>query len=63
MFCWLTSHFFHNLVRRLIISLMFAKRIAATKASRPESIMSVQDIAMQSQALISVKDSNKVYLA
>lgn len=42
---------------------MFAKRIAATKALRPESIMSVQDIAMQSQALINVKDSNKVYSA
>ncbi|KAF3432700.1 hypothetical protein FNV43_RR23802 [Rhamnella rubrinervis] len=36
-----------------------SSRITATKASRPESIMSVQDIAMQSQALINVKDSNK----
>ena len=39
---------------------MFAKRIAGTKVSRPEAIMSVQDIAVQSQALINVKDSNKV---
>ncbi|KAL5568082.1 hypothetical protein UlMin_024657 [Ulmus minor] len=36
-----------------------SSRIAATKSSRPESIMSVQDIAVQSQALINVKDSNK----
>ncbi|PON60374.1 Coatomer beta subunit [Parasponia andersonii] len=36
-----------------------ASRIAGTKGSRPESIMSVQDIAVQSQALINVKDSNK----
>ncbi|KAK3018876.1 hypothetical protein RJ639_004441 [Escallonia herrerae] len=32
---------------------------AAIKASRPESIMSVQDITIQSQALLNVKDSNK----
>ncbi|XP_015878689.2 protein MOR1 isoform X2 [Ziziphus jujuba] len=36
-----------------------SSRITATRASRPELIMSVQDIAIQSQALINVKDSNK----
>lgn len=34
----------------------------ATKGTRLESI-SVQDIAVQSQALLNVKDSNKVLLA
>lgn len=32
------------------------------KGSRPGSILSVQDIAVQSQALINVKDSVKVYM-
>lgn len=56
---------FYNLTRILKFSFfwsIFAKRIAGTKASRPEAIMSVQDIAVQSQALINVKDSNKVWL-
>lgn len=35
------------------------KRAMATKATRLEAI-SVQDIAVQSQALLNVKDSNKV---
>ncbi|PIN16310.1 Microtubule-associated protein [Handroanthus impetiginosus] len=34
-------------------------RAVPTKGSRQESIMSVQDISMQSQALLNVKDSNK----
>ncbi|XP_024030608.1 protein MOR1 [Morus notabilis] len=34
-------------------------RIAGTKASRPESVTSLQDIAVQTQALLNVKDSNK----
>ncbi|KAI3466656.1 hypothetical protein Pfo_023319, partial [Paulownia fortunei] len=34
-------------------------RTIPTKGSRPESIMSVQDINIQSQALLNVKDSNK----
>lgn len=34
----------------------------ATKGTRSESI-SVQDIAVQSQALLNIKDSNKVLLA
>lgn len=40
---------------------IFAKRIAGTKASRPESVTSLQDIAVQTQALLNVKDSNKVW--
>lgn len=36
------------------------KRVIPTKGARPESIMSVQDFAVQSQALLNVKDSNKV---
>ncbi|KAL9456508.1 hypothetical protein AB3S75_005687 [Citrus x aurantiifolia] len=34
-------------------------RVIPTKGARPESIMSVQDFAVQSQALLNVKDSNK----
>ncbi|KAF8413913.1 hypothetical protein HHK36_001909 [Tetracentron sinense] len=34
-------------------------RVVPTKGSRPESILSVQDLAVQSQALINIKDSNK----
>nr|XP_043618716.1 protein MOR1 isoform X2 [Erigeron canadensis] len=34
-------------------------RAISTKGSKPESIMSVQDINIQSQALLNVKDSNK----
>ncbi|XP_047310498.1 protein MOR1 [Impatiens glandulifera] len=34
-------------------------RANPTRASRPESIMSMQDITLQSQALFNVKDSNK----
>lgn len=36
-----------------------SSRIAGTKASRPESVTSLQDIAVQTQALLNVKDSNK----
>ncbi|KAI7999621.1 Protein MOR1 [Camellia lanceoleosa] len=36
-----------------------SSRVTSTKGSRPESIMSVQDITLQSQALLNVKDSNK----
>lgn len=36
------------------------KRVVSTKGSRPESILSVQDITLQTQALLNVKDSNKV---
>ncbi|KAK2973970.1 hypothetical protein RJ640_030149 [Escallonia rubra] len=36
-----------------------SSRAVPIKASRPESIMSVQDITIQSQALLNVKDSNK----
>ncbi|KAL7242510.1 hypothetical protein ACSBR1_014978 [Camellia fascicularis] len=36
-----------------------SSRATSTKGSRPESIMSVQDITLQSQALLNVKDSNK----
>ena len=39
---------------------MYGKRIVATKELKPKAIMSVQDIAVESQALINVKDSNKV---
>ncbi|GKV26713.1 hypothetical protein SLEP1_g35961 [Rubroshorea leprosula] len=34
-------------------------RALPTKGSRPETMLSVQDIAVQSQALVNVKDSNK----
>ncbi|KAH9747548.1 protein MOR1 [Citrus sinensis] len=36
-----------------------SSRVIPTKGARPESIMSVQDFAVQSQALLNVKDSNK----
>ncbi|KAJ4702810.1 protein MOR1 [Melia azedarach] len=36
-----------------------SSRVVPTKGARPDSIMSVQDIAVQSQALLNVKDSNK----
>lgn len=36
-----------------------SSRVIPTKGARPDSIMSVQDIAVQSQALLNVKDSNK----
>ncbi|KAK9267215.1 hypothetical protein L1049_009635 [Liquidambar formosana] len=36
-----------------------SSRAISTKGSRPDSIMSVHDIAVQSQALLNVKDSNK----
>ncbi|XP_028090833.1 protein MOR1-like [Camellia sinensis] len=36
-----------------------SSRIVSTKVSRPESIMSVHDITIQSQALLNVKDSSK----
>lgn len=36
------------------------KRVVSSKGSRPETIMAVQDITMQAQALLSIKDSNKV---
>lgn len=36
-----------------------SSRVTSTKGSRPESIMSVQDITLESQALLNVKDSNK----
>ncbi|CAL5344938.1 unnamed protein product [Camellia sinensis] len=36
-----------------------SSRIVSTKVSRPESIMSVHDITIQSQALLTVKDSRK----
>lgn len=36
-----------------------SSRVVSTKGSRPESIMSVQDITIQTQALLNVKDSNK----
>ncbi|XP_062079637.1 protein MOR1-like [Humulus lupulus] len=42
--------------------MIFLKRTVGTKALRSESIMSVQDIAVQLQALLNVKDSNKVQL-
>lgn len=38
------------------------QRAVPVKSSRQESLMSVQDISIQSQALISIKDSNKVSL-
>ena len=38
------------------------KRVVSTKGPRAESIMSVQDITIQFQALLNVKDSNKVYI-
>ncbi|KAJ0872904.1 hypothetical protein HanRHA438_Chr11g0529031 [Helianthus annuus] len=34
-------------------------RVVSAKGSKPELIMSVQDINIQSQALINVRDSNK----
>ncbi|KAK4361087.1 hypothetical protein RND71_020039 [Anisodus tanguticus] len=37
-----------------------ASRVNPARSSRPETLMSVQDISIQSQALINVKDSNKV---
>ncbi|THG23725.1 hypothetical protein TEA_019522 [Camellia sinensis var. sinensis] len=36
-----------------------SSRIVSTKVSRPESIMSLHDITIQSQALLNVKDSSK----
>lgn len=36
-----------------------SSRVVPTKGSRPEPMMSVQDRAVQSQALLNVKDSNK----
>ncbi|KAI3495503.1 hypothetical protein L1887_37844 [Cichorium endivia] len=36
-----------------------SSRAVSAKAARPETIMSVQDINVQSQALLNVKDSNK----
>ncbi|KAJ9565978.1 hypothetical protein OSB04_001944 [Centaurea solstitialis] len=36
-----------------------ASRAASTKGSKPEPIMSVQDINIQSQALLNLRDSNK----
>ncbi|XP_052201183.1 protein MOR1 isoform X2 [Diospyros lotus] len=36
-----------------------SSRVISAKGSRPESIMSVQDITIQSQPLLNVKDSNK----
>ncbi|KAL7243803.1 hypothetical protein ACSBR1_016095 [Camellia fascicularis] len=36
-----------------------SSRIVSTKVSRPESIMSVHDITIQSEALLNVKDSSK----
>ncbi|KDP34897.1 hypothetical protein JCGZ_09185 [Jatropha curcas] len=36
-----------------------SSRVVPTKGSRPEPVMSVQDRAVQSQALLNVKDSNK----
>ncbi|KVH89565.1 hypothetical protein Ccrd_008447 [Cynara cardunculus var. scolymus] len=36
-----------------------SSRAVSTKGSKPESIMSVQDINIQSQALLNLKDSNK----
>lgn len=36
-----------------------SSRVNSTKGSRPETVMTVQDIAVQSQALLNVKDSNK----
>ncbi|KAK6932524.1 CLASP N-terminal domain [Dillenia turbinata] len=36
-----------------------SSRVTTTKGSRPESLMSAQDIAVQSQPLINIKDSNK----
>lgn len=41
---------------------MNSKRTNAMKGSRQGSILSVQDIAVQSQALINVKDSVKVHM-
>lgn len=32
------------------------------KGARPETIMSVEDINMHSQALLNIRDSNKVYI-
>ncbi|KAJ8549599.1 hypothetical protein K7X08_033306 [Anisodus acutangulus] len=37
-----------------------ASRVNPARSSRQETLMSVQDISIQSQALINVKDSNKV---
>jgi hypothetical protein len=36
------------------------KRVIPMKGSKPEPTMSFQDRAVQSQALLNVKDSNKV---
>ncbi|XP_065847953.1 protein MOR1 [Euphorbia lathyris] len=36
-----------------------SSRAIPTKSSRPEAVMSVQDRAVQSQALLNIKDSNK----
>ena len=41
---------------------MALKRAIQTKGLRSENVLSVQDIAVQSQALLNVKDSNKVWL-
>lgn len=52
-----------NFVMRLLIDFpMNSKRTNAMKGSRQGSILSVQDIAVQSQALINVKDSVKVHM-
>ncbi|KAJ0882922.1 hypothetical protein HanPSC8_Chr10g0415271 [Helianthus annuus] len=37
-----------------------SSRVVSVKGSKPELIMSVQDINIQSQSLINVRDSNKV---
>ena len=41
---------------------MALKRAIPTKGLRPETMLYVQDRAVQSQALLNVKDSNKVWL-
>lgn len=38
------------------------KRGVLAKGARPETIMSVEDINMHSQALLNIRDSNKVYI-
>lgn len=41
-------------------SMMLVQRVNASKGTKSDLMMSVQDIAVQSQALLNVKDSVKV---
>lgn len=52
--------FFLKQNEELSICDLFGQRGVSSKVSRPGSVMPAQDLAIQSQALFNIKDSNKV---